>query len=222
MRVRVPAVLPLLLVAGLALPASADALIYRWPKDKALRYTFKKKQKISYKGDSGKVVESEVHPGSRTFTGLRYLLAGYSYRESAKECGLAGHRPLRDAVIRLGIQDAVASTNRAVSQYRQVRQLVNEEFVRRFSEDGIEQEKARDLAIVGGIAHDKIVAHESAQGSNNSALDALEAIGKRIAEAGVKLDISISPVAAYLHGESAAREPVTREVEPTGQTRHNG
>jgi hypothetical protein len=80
----------------------------------------------------------------------------------------------------------------------------------------MDNEKPTVLGVVMGIADDKVRAHEEKQGNNNSALDALEAIGKRIAESGVQLDISISPVRAYEQDglpPVAGQHPGTSEVE---------
>ena len=162
------------------------------------------------------VVEARVGHDTRTFKGLRFLLAGYSYRESARESGLSDPRTLRDAVNRLGIHDAVASTNRAVAAHRRIRQGAQEILLHKLESGEMDDEKPAVLGVVMGIADDKIRAHEDKQGSNNNALDALQAIGQRIAEAGVQIDISISPVRAYeIDGRPpvAGRDPGTSGVE---------
>ena len=166
--------------------------------------------------EAWEVVEERVGHHTRTFTGLRYLLAGYSYRESARESGLSDPRTLRDAVNRLGIHDAVASTNRAVAAHRRIRQGAQEILLAKLESGEMDNEKPAVLGVVMGIADDKIRAHEEKQGTNTSALDALDAIGKRIAESGLKFDLTVSPVRAYEQDglpPVAGRASSTDEVE---------
>lgn len=155
-------------------------------------------------------VHARVGHDTRVYRGLRFLLAGYTYRECAQHSGLADSRPIRDYVTKLGIHDDVASTDRAIANHRRIRHGAQEILLKRIESGELDDEKAGTLGIVMGIADDKVRAHEAKQGNTNNALDALQAIGQRIAEAGVNLNISISPVAAY--------KPSQNQDQPTNET----
>jgi hypothetical protein len=157
-----------------------------------------------------KVVEERVGHQTKTYIGLRYLLAGYTYREAEKAANVK-HPTLRDAIVNLGIQDAVATTSRALTAHRRIRQGAQEILIKQIEGGQLDNEKAATLGIVMGIADDKVRAHEDKQGHGNNALSALEAIGKRIADAGVKLDITISPVAAYAKQPEDETETIEAE-----------
>lgn len=140
-------------------------------------------------------VKARVKDGSRTKLGLRFVLSGMSVRGSSIEAGLAPDATtLREAIVRLDIRDAVASTNRAMKMHRQIRAEAQDRLLTQLEQGNLD-DKPHALGVVMGIADDKIHRHETHQQDNTSALNMLQKVGEQLAKSGSEISIRIGPTA---------------------------
>jgi hypothetical protein len=92
--------------------------------------------------------------GERMKAALRLVVAGRTYREAAAEMGYSDHRDVYRWAKRAGL--LAAHDRQLVEANRRVSALANAELERRLI-DAPESIGTRDLAIIGGIAADKVV-----------------------------------------------------------------
>ncbi len=129
----------------------------------------------------------------RTRLGLRYVLAGWSYREAAAEADLIDHGVLVKAVQRHGLVDLAHRTDRLASNHRQVAILATEELIERGAKDGFKEDASRDVAVVAGVSTDKVRDWEKRNERPQDALSLLQQIAGGLADAGMRLDLSLQP-----------------------------
>jgi hypothetical protein len=122
--------------------------------------------------------------GEKIKAALHLLLDGVPYRDAAREVGLASHQDLHRAAKRLGLLDV--HTKQLVAQCKRVADLSGAELERRLVDDPASM-GVKDLAVVNGIALDKIAKYESwgrdhADGSNlvGQVYDRLKALEGRV------------------------------------------
>lgn len=136
--------------------------------------------------------------------GIRYMLAGYTYREAGKQVGLA-HESLADYVRKHGLRKAVTAPDRLRDNHRAILLKAQEELLEReFTDDS-----TRDLAVVMGIAHDKALKDAE---PTTGAVSAIEAAARAIVEAGATLELRVTP-------STRPDEPVTIDAEATTEDR---
>ena len=114
------------------------------------------------------------------------MLDGTPYRDAAREAGLASHQDLHRAAKKPGLLEIHSS--QLVGGFRRLVDLTNEELERRLVEHP-DEISTKDLAVVGGIATDKVAKFEGwgrDQGSSSVAsqvADRLGALGGTLAYA---------------------------------------
>jgi len=130
--------------------------------------------------------------GDRMREALKLVLDGDSYREAAEAVGLQSHQDLWRAARRLGIG---TSSCRVLDGHRRIARLANDELERRLVHD-VDGISTKDLAVIGGIASDKLAKAEAwgrdANSSGNQTgldriLEALAATG------GGRVELSVEP-----------------------------
>jgi len=129
----------------------------------------------------------------KTRLGLRYLLAGWTYRDAAAAAGLLSDSPLSDAVTRHGLGNLVHRTDRVVENHRKVALLGSEELIRRAEDGELKRESARDVAVVTGVSTDKVLEWEKKQSQPQEAISFLQSIAEGMGRAGMQLDVSLRP-----------------------------
>ncbi len=129
----------------------------------------------------------------KTRCGLRYLLAGWTYRQAAAAAGLVSESPLSDAVVRHGLGSLVHRTDRVVENHRKIAVLATEDLIRRAESGDLENESARDVAVVSGVSTDKVLEWEKKQSQPQEALSFLQSVAGELAERGLRLDVSLRP-----------------------------
>ena len=147
----------------------------------------------------------------RTRAGLRYVLAGWSYRESAAAVDLRDHGVLIKAIQRHGLVDLAHRTDRITRNHRQVAILATEELVERGAAGKFADDTSRDLAVVAGVSTDKVRDWEKKQEAPADALSLLERIGRGLAETGMQLDMSLRPV------EQEGEEKTVLSLQPAAE-----
>jgi len=90
--------------------------------------------------------------------GLHLIRDGVPFRDAAREVGLASHQDLHRAAKRLGLLEV--HTTRLVEGYKRIADLSNQELERRLAESP-DEISTKDLAVVSGIAADKISQYEN-------------------------------------------------------------
>ncbi len=137
-----------------------------------------------------------------TRAALRYLLAGYTYREAARAGGLKSHGSIVDAVRQHGLSTIIHRTDRLVNNHRRVALIGTEELIRRGEADGFENESARDVAVLTGISSDKVLAFEKQhEESGNQGAEFFRGLLDRLEKSGTKLSITVEPQPDRLNDE---------------------
>ena len=123
--------------------------------------------------------------------GLRFLLAGWAYRQAAEAagCSVGG---LHQAVRAHGLVAMVTGSDRAISLHRRAEQACLEELLERAEEGGLEAEKSKDLSIMSAVHRDKIRDHERANAEPSGALDVLERLAERVAKGELSLELRVT------------------------------
>src|SRR5215468_8194713 len=127
---------------------------------------------------------------------LLRIVYGSSCREAAREEGYASHQDVARAARRFGLLDA--SKERLLNGARRVAQLSQEELEERLTTES-EEIGAKDLAIIAGIAIDKVARAERWDRAGSEAdgyLDAMDRVADLIRERGIKLELRVSPAPA--------------------------
>ncbi len=133
--------------------------------------------------------------GDRMKSALRRIACGGSIRGSAEAEGYSSHADVYRYAKQFGIVDV--RTRKLIDTHRHVARLSGEELEQRLATQP-DKISTHALAVIGGIATDKVLAHEKNQTDDGSSyLSALEKMAERFAEsgAGLKLEVTISPAA---------------------------
>jgi hypothetical protein len=138
--------------------------------------------------DVWKRLDAEMKP-TRTKLGVRYLLAGWSYRNATEAAGLANHSQLREFVRRHRLGEFVHSTTAAIRNHHAIEIAATEALL----EKDLTKESGRDLAVIAGVSRDKIRDYEQRQAAPTTAIDALHKVAEAIAATGMKLEVTLEP-----------------------------
>ncbi len=132
--------------------------------------------------------------GDRMKNALRRIACGGSIRGSAEAEGYSSHADVYRYAKQFGIVDV--RTRRLIDTHRHVARLSGEELEQRLATQP-DKISTHALAVIGGVATDKVLAHEKNQTDDGSSyLSALEKMAERFAESGktLELKVSVSPV----------------------------
>jgi hypothetical protein len=124
---------------------------------------------------------------------LRLVAAGVDYRRAAEALGYQSQKDLHGWAKRAGLLEI--HSERLVAGYKRIGQLSNQEIERRL-EEAPEDVSIKDLAVVAGIASDKIAKYErwGLSERENTGTDRFGALVERImAAGGATVSLSIEP-----------------------------
>ncbi len=141
---------------------------------------------------------------------LRRIACGESIRGAAEAERYSSHSDVYRYAKQFGIVDV--RTRRLIDTHRHVARLSGEELEQRLATEP-EKISTHALAVIGGVATDKVLAHEKNQTDDGTSyLSALEKMAERFAEGGKSLElrVSIGPTAP---GASGSHEVI--DVTPT-------
>ena len=133
--------------------------------------------------------------GDRMKSALRRIACGGSIRSSAEAEGYSSHADVYRYAKQFGIVDV--RTRRLIDTHRHVARLSGEELEQRLATKP-DEISTHALAVIGGVATDKVLAHEKNQTDDGSSyLSALEKMAERFAAsgAGLELKVTVSPAA---------------------------
>ena len=132
----------------------------------------------------------ELPFGPKMREALKLVLDGDSFREAAEAVGLQSHQDLWRAARRLGIG---TSSSRVLDGHRRIARLANDELERRLLDDA-EGISTKDLAVIGGIASDKLAKAEGwgPEGATEPG-SGLDAILNKLAATGGTVTLAVSP-----------------------------
>ena len=125
---------------------------------------------------------------------LRHIACGDTFREAAQEEGYADHADLGKAAKKFGL--TTASSERVVTRIRNVANLTMAELERRL-EEAPEDIASKELAIIGGIATDKLAKKErwgAAGDRPEGERSALEQLADAASKGLISMDIHVRPV----------------------------
>jgi hypothetical protein len=133
--------------------------------------------------------------GEKILRGMRYVLAGRTYREAEELTGCS-RGTIWDGIQRWGLRRHAASTDTIVQRHREVAALALGELLRRLEDgetlDGI---PAKELAIISGISSDKVAAKERWVSGQPGSTDLGDTIGRfaaQLAGAGARLQARLT------------------------------
>ena len=128
--------------------------------------------------------------GDRMKSALRRIACGESIRGSAEAEGYRSHGDVYRYAKRYGIVDV--RTRRLIDTHRRVARLSGEELEQRLATKP-EEISTHALAVIGGVATDKVLAHEKNQTDDGAGyLGALEKVAAQFAESGKTLELRVS------------------------------
>ncbi len=128
--------------------------------------------------------------GDRMKSALRRIACGESIRGSAEAEGYSSHADVYRYAKQFGIVDV--RTRRLIDTHRHVARLSGEELEQRLATQP-EEISTHALAVIGGVATDKVLAHEKSQTHDGASyLSALEKMAERFAESGTTLELRVS------------------------------
>jgi len=133
--------------------------------------------------------------GDRMKSALRRIACGESIRGSAEAEGYSSHADVYRYAKQFGIVDV--RTRKLIDTHRHVARLSGEELEQRLATQP-DKISTHALAVIGGVATDKVLAHEKNQTDDGSSyLSALEKMAERFAESGktLELKVTLSPTA---------------------------
>ncbi len=133
--------------------------------------------------------------GDRMKSALRRIACGGSIRGSAEAEGYSSHADVYRYAKQFGIVDV--RTRKLIETHRHVARLSGEELEQRLATQP-DKISTHALAVIGGVATDKVLAHEKNQTDDGSSyLSALEKMAERFAESGktLELKVTLSPAA---------------------------
>jgi hypothetical protein len=126
---------------------------------------------------------------------LRRIACGGSIRGSAEAEGYSSHADVYRYAKQFGIVDV--RTRRLIDTHRHVARLSGEELEQRLVTKP-DEISTHALAMIGGIATDKVLAHEKQQTDDGQGyISALERVAEKFMESGqgLELKLSVNPVA---------------------------
>lgn len=129
--------------------------------------------------------------GERMKSALRLVVSGRTYREAAAEVGYSDHRDVYRWAKRSGL--LAAHDRQLVEANRRVSALANAELERRLLDDP-ESIGTRDLAIIGGIAADKVAKFRERE-EDAGTPERLARLLEAMQESGLEAHLSLRPVA---------------------------
>ena len=154
--------------------------------------------------------------GVRMKSALRRIACGESIRGSAEAEGYSSHADVYRYAKQFGIVDV--RTRKLIDTHRHVARLSGEELEQRLATQP-DKISTHALAVIGGVATDKVLAHEKNQTDDGSSyLSALEKMAERFAESGktLELQVTLSPAAvAAGHVIDASGSHEVIDVTPT-------
>jgi hypothetical protein len=128
--------------------------------------------------------------GDRMKSALRRIACGESIRGSAEAEGYSSHSDVYRYAKQFGIVDV--RTRRLIDTHRRVARLSGEELEQRLATEP-EKISTHALAVIGGVATDKVLAHEKSQTDDGTSyLSALEKVAAQFAESGKTLELKVS------------------------------
>ena len=128
--------------------------------------------------------------GDRMKSALRRIACGESIRGAAEAEGYSSHADVYRYAKQHGIVDV--RTRKLIDTHRRVARLSGEELERRVVTEP-EKISTHALAVIGGVATDKVLAHEKSQTDDGASyLSALEKMAERFAEGGKTLELRVS------------------------------
>jgi hypothetical protein len=130
------------------------------------------------------------------------------YREAALAAGLRSHQDVYRAAKRLGLLEV--HTTRLVEGYKRIADLSNQELERRLAESP-EEISTKDLAVVSGIALDKVANYEGWRHRNHDPAGLASAAIDRLSQLEGKLKLSVV-VEREPAAEREAPQPTALEV----------
>ncbi len=128
--------------------------------------------------------------GDRMKSALRRIACGESIRGAAEAEGYSSHSDVYRYAKQFEIVDV--RTRRLIDTHRRVARLSGEELEQRLATEP-EKISTHALAVIGGVATDKVLAHEKSQTDDGASyLSALEKAAAHFAESGKTLDLRVS------------------------------
>jgi hypothetical protein len=148
--------------------------------------------------------------GDRMKSALRRIACGESIRGSAEAEGYSSHSDVYRYAKQFGIVDV--RTRKLIDTHRRVARLSGEELEQRLATEP-EKISTHALAVIGGVATDKVLAHEKNQTDDGASyISALEQMAQRVADSGTTLElrVTVGPAAPAANGSHE-----TIDVTPT-------
>jgi len=128
--------------------------------------------------------------GDRMKRALRRIACGEGIRGAAEAEGYSSHSDVYRYAKQFGIVDV--RTQKLIDNHRRVARLSGEELEQRLATEP-EKISTHALAVIGGVATDKVLAHEKNQTHDGTSyLSALEKMAERFAEGGKTLELRVS------------------------------
>jgi hypothetical protein len=125
---------------------------------------------------------------------LTLVASGMSYREAAAEIGYSDHRDVYRWAKRAGLLEV--HSRELVAGYRRIASLSNQEIERRL-EEAPQDVSIKDLAVVAGIASDKIARYErwgSGSLEDDGNVDRWgQLVGRVLEQGGATMTVKIEP-----------------------------
>ena len=153
--------------------------------------------------------------GDRMKSALRRIACGGSIRGSAEAEGYSSHSDVYRYAKQFGIVDV--RTRRLIDTHRHVARLSGEELEQRLATKP-EEISTHALAVIGGVATDKVLAHEKSQTDDGTSyLSALEKMAEKFIESGqvIELKVAISPATPGADAIDASGSHEVIDVTPT-------
>jgi hypothetical protein len=148
--------------------------------------------------------------GDRMKSALRRIACGESIRGAAEAEGYSSHSDVYRYAKQFGIVDV--RTRRLIDTHRRVARLSGEELEQRLATEP-EKISTHALAVIEGVATDKVLAHEKNQTHDGTSyLSALEKVAAQLAESGKTLELRVSIGSA---AAAATSSHETIDVTPT-------
>ena len=128
--------------------------------------------------------------GDRMKSALRRIACGETIRGSAEAEGYSSHADVYRYAKQYGILDV--RTRKLIDTHRRVARLSGEELEQRLATEP-EKISTHALAVIGGVATDKVLAHEKNQTDDGASyLSALEKAAALFVEGGKSLELRVS------------------------------
>ena len=128
--------------------------------------------------------------GDRMKSALRRIACGETIRGSAEAEGYSSHADVYRYAKQFGIVDV--RTRKLIDTHRRVARLSGEELEQRLATEP-EKISTHALAVIGGVATDKVLAHEKSQTDDGASyISALEKAAALFVEGGKALELKVS------------------------------